>query len=693
MVLSLGATILLIGLLFHLTKNKIPYIITLPSLLGVGIISLFAINIYKIMPMYYFVSMFFQGTVYGGKISMTIAEAGSANISASVMGLGPALYWVAWFGAIIFMARTLIHKKNHMIFMCLYFIMTLYFTMTAGRFLNDFVPFIAIFAGWSIYFLMTKIDYKQMFVNMKNIGGFKAYKGIKFLHVFGIVFIAFVVILPNVLLTFDAAIPWQDKDKYEGMPTGAYGISFGKEQYWTDAFSWLADQDTELLPEDRPAFISWWDYGFYEILIGKHPTVADNFQDGIETAANFKTARSEKEAVTVLIARLVHGNYNPTKQISTDVENILIKYIGENNTKQIGTLLDNIQTEAFNSTELVCKEYEPDIPSFKNSYNNYYHNFNTFTKNLTDEEVTEFYMDIQDATGWNIRYYGTEQYDMSIFSVFTFLADKSLGPLGGLEDEYYAGYFMATHRTTYEEEKIDRETMNNLTYYDRENYIINGPYFERKPAFYETMFYKTFYGTPINDGTMPENRLPTYGLKHFLPVYVSPYVTIAKYYEGCKINGTVICQGLPLPGVTVIIFDEYGIPHDLVMTEDKYNIVAPAGNLHIGFYIGNNEMDIIPINVTEEEGTRRAENYNKTVNVELLSVSLNGTLYKNETVVPNENITLYGQTTGMFIRVKTDENGRYEFNDIPPSYYALQTNNVSRELIVYENTTFNLEEV
>ena len=52
-----------------------------------------------------------------------------------------------------------------------------------------------------------------------------------------------------------------------------------------------------------PAFISWWDYGFYESAIGDHPTVADNFQDGIPPAANFHTSTSEEEAVAVWIVR------------------------------------------------------------------------------------------------------------------------------------------------------------------------------------------------------------------------------------------------------------------------------------------------------------------------------------------------------------------------------------------------------
>jgi len=694
-VLSLIGIILFIGLLFYYTKNKIPYVITLPSLIIGGIAFLFAVNIYQIKPFYYFVQMFFKGTVYVGKVSLTIAEAGSANISSSVMGFGPALYWVAWFGAVIFMARTLLHKKEHMYFISLYFILTLYFTMTAGRFLNDFIPFIVLFAGWGTYFIITKINYKELFKTMKGIEGFRKIKSIKLLHVFGIIFIVFLLLLPNVILTLDSAIPWQEKDKYN-LPSGAYGISFGKEMYWTDAFSWLAEQDTELEPEYRPAFISWWDYGFYEAHIGKHPTVADNFQDGIEVAGNFHTSTSEKEAISTLIARFIHADLevnHDRKDLSITVKETIDKYLGEN----YGNTIVKYFTEPKTNPQYlspICEEYEPELSKeFKKQlYNSFYHQFNYLTSNLTDEEITNFYIDMQEVTGWNIRYYGTEQYDTSIFTVFSFLSDKSLMPVGGLEDDFYLAYYIATEKITNNKTKIYRETINNLTDYDKENFVLDGPYFERKPAFYDTMFYKTYYGTPVDDGSLPTNRIPCYDLKHFAAKYISPYVVIAKYYEGYKINGTVYCQDRPLPGFSVVVFDEYGIKHDAQITEnDGYNVITPGGKIYLGFYLGEQEFKTIELNVTEEQAMRKTEDYNKTIDFIVTPVNLNGTLYDNTTIVPNANVTIQSLGTGMFERTLTNEEGYYKFKDLPPNYYQLTTDNSSKVVIVYENMTYDLE--
>ena len=708
-VLSLAFIVFVLGTtLYFLSKKETPYIMTLPALGVGGIVSLIVINNYHIMPFYYFVSMFFKGTVYVGKISLTIAEAGSPQISGAVMGYGPAIYWFAWFGAIIFMARTLLHRKNEMIFFSIWFVMTFYFTTTAGRFLNDFVPFVAIFTGWTIMFIVEKLDYKQMFKNIKSTGGLAGLKKVKIMHVFGVIFLAFIVIMPNVILAFDASVPWEEKGNYEGVPMGAYGISFGKEAYWTDAFSWLNEQDLDIEnPADRPAFISWWDYGFYEVAMGGHPTVADNFQDGIEPAANFITATSEKDAITVLIARLVHGDFstvNNGESMSKDVSDILDDYLGETKRNYISLMLDDLFiSELVGNTNLeynepICEEYEPELSQYytKNKFNTYYHTFVNFTSNLTDDEITNFYMDIQDVTGWDIRYYGTETYDTSIFSVFTFLSDKSLIPVGGVEDEYQVGFFRLINDTTDEFEYITRDELFNMTSFEREYYDITGPHFSRKPAYYETMFYKTFYGTPVTDGSFPDNRMPTYGLKHFIPGYISPYVTIAKYYEGAKINGIVTCQNVTLPGVTVVVFDNWGIPHDMTMFLEDYNVIVPAGELNLGIYMGDVMLKVVNVNITELEATRRSENYNKTVNIEVDPITLYGNVFDNDTIMSNVEISIFNQMTGMYIRDITNDFGEYEFKDIPPGAYRIDVieNNVylhNETIVVPQDMNYDVE--
>src|SRR5207247_10167436 len=68
-------------------------------------------------------------------------------------------------------------------------------------------------------------------------------------------------------------------------------------------------QDTEVAAAQRPAFLSWWDYGFEAADRGDHPTVADNFQNGYHLAGNVISAQSENEVIALLSLRLVEGDY------------------------------------------------------------------------------------------------------------------------------------------------------------------------------------------------------------------------------------------------------------------------------------------------------------------------------------------------------------------------------------------------
>ena len=68
--------------------------------------------------------------------------------------------------------------------------------------------------------------------------------------------------------------------------------------------------------------------------------------------------------------------------------------------------------------------------------NAYYHDIvDLLNETLDDEGITMLYHDIQESTGYSIRYYGVEGYDVDIFNIFGFLADITRPPakeLGGL---------------------------------------------------------------------------------------------------------------------------------------------------------------------------------------------------------------------------------------------------------------------
>ncbi|HDQ16014.1 MAG TPA: hypothetical protein ENN45_03045, partial [Bacteroidetes bacterium] len=352
--LALCLAITAFGLIYYvLNKRRIPWTLSLPFIFIVaaaGLVFLFFVKDLSksftfLAPLGKLSEVIFGSGIYGNKVSMTIAEANTFSISHSVMSFGPALYWVAWGGFVFLLWYYFKDKlRRDYLFIIILFVIDLWLASIAGRFLNEMVPLIAILGGFIIWFIVDKIDYKQMFRNIKSAGGglHGMRRGIKFMHIVGILFIGFLVIFPNVFITLDAATPNYIYEKEDGTLSnfkiemfsedfsGAYGLSVLKEIYWSDAFTWLSKQDKDISnPLDRPAFISWWDYGFYEVALGAHPTVADNFQDGIPPAANFHTATSEQDAVLVLTIRLLEGAKRRNGgALPKEAKTILVNHLG-----------------------------------------------------------------------------------------------------------------------------------------------------------------------------------------------------------------------------------------------------------------------------------------------------------------------------------------------------------------------------
>ena len=88
---------------------------------------------------------------------------------------------------------------------------------------------------------------------------------------------------------------------------GTFGPGFNGRS-WNQAYDWLEHQDTDTSFSERPAFVSWWDYGFQALAQGQHPTVADNFQSGIPAAGNMLLAAGESDTIALFIVTLGEGD-------------------------------------------------------------------------------------------------------------------------------------------------------------------------------------------------------------------------------------------------------------------------------------------------------------------------------------------------------------------------------------------------
>jgi asparagine N-glycosylation enzyme membrane subunit Stt3 len=748
--LALGVTVFG-GICILFKRKHIPWVISYPLIGGIAAVAAgFLYIVYFYPKMFSFFSplntlseILYGAGIYGSKVSLTIAEAGTYSMSRTVMSFGPALYWLAWFGFVFLIYQYIKQKgrRDYLMILTL-FTISIWLTSTAGRFLNDMVPLIALLSGWIIWFVISKIDYKQMARNIRNAGGgFRGIKkGVRIYHILGVLFVAFLIFIPNGYLALDAAVPSAASkngtsnlkfDVFGANHSSAFGSSTYKEQYWVDAYDWLNKQDTNITdPSKRPGYISWWDYGFYEVAVGGHPTVADNFQDGIPPAANFHTAKSEKEGVAVWIIRLLEGNKKDNNGVafSDSVVAALQKHLGENNSNNLTSWILN-PTSSPSYHQPIGAEYDVNLSKTllvgeNHPENAFYHDVTKLLNDtLTDDQITWLYHDIQQTTGYSIRYYGVEGYDEDIFNIFAFLGDKS-NVLTALrtaskqfynpEDDFmqvvYTGYTVNQDGSQGSEGQWTAKQLNNMSQTDRNYIAITGTASVSKKDYFDTMFYRTYIGAPPSQDSSgyyqaSTQQIPCYAMKHFIPAYVSPYpyynkqtsaVVIAKYYEGAFFNGTIYCNNTPLSYVTAVILDSYGFPHDNIATDanGSFNLIAPGGNITLLFsYASDVYLHSITFNsttnplyapITDAESMRlNGTQYRRAFNITVNLSTLEGYVYQdnnnNKSYEPGIDTPLSGITIRLddyyFGRrvqpTTTDAQGHYLFTNLYPSKYNI----------------------
>jgi asparagine N-glycosylation enzyme membrane subunit Stt3 len=740
--ICLGVT--LFGFIYYMFKKlKIPWTISIPSVFTIGGAALAFIYFTKdlatqyrfLAPVKQLGDVIFGSGIYGKKVSMTIAEANTYQISNTVMSFGPAVYWIGWTGFLLLFYYYYKNKnRRDYLFVIILFIVNLWLAGIAGRFINDMVPIIAVLSGWVVWIFIEWIDYKQMIRNIKSAGGgfHGLRRGMKFLHLFGVLFLAFIVILPNAFVAFDAAVPNASNpedtstllkwEMFGDDHQGAYGLAIIKEKYWADAFDWLSKKDTEIEnPEDRPGFISWWDYGFYASALSEHPTVADNFQDGIPAAANFHIATSEKEAVSVWIARLLEGDERKNEgEFSSDVYNVLTKYLGPINTSIIAGWYSDYETaESFGDPigeeydEETSKQYRVGEQYGQNAV--FHDTIDIINQSLTEDQVTWLYHDLQEATGWSIRYYGVEGYDRQIFSIFAFLGDKSLLLINGIGDDYveliYKGYTVDSNGNKVADKTWSAEEIINMDRVERSRVVVTTTERKYKDLYFDTMFYRTYVGPSQGESGNKQEldyQIPCANMKHFYAEYFSditkyPYydtgkaaVVIATYYEGAYINGTLAFKGEPIDCEIVITknntyYENFSLPidHDLkiinTLNENEtgeFNLLAGADvrlqireNLGQGRqYIYRNISFTGPIGsdyapITDDDAMRRdGSNYERFLDINIQPANISGYVFNDtdfdgtfnasvDEPVSNINVNLF-----RIERYYTDENNEQKID-------------------------------
>ena len=122
-------------------------------------------------------------------------------------------------------------------------------------------------------------------------------------------------ITPDILRYDIAGLSVMDSSSYNPSQTcgsgcwyiGTFGPGFNGGG-WNMAYEWLSEQDSDESFGNRPAFVSWWDYGFQALDSGEHPTVADNFQSGIPNSGAMLLSSGQVDTLAMFIATLAQGD-------------------------------------------------------------------------------------------------------------------------------------------------------------------------------------------------------------------------------------------------------------------------------------------------------------------------------------------------------------------------------------------------
>ncbi|HIF46694.1 MAG TPA: hypothetical protein EYQ73_07900 [Candidatus Poseidoniales archaeon] len=279
------------------------------------------------------------------KIFGTIAEASAPSRGQLFASFGPIVFVLAIVMGILAIWDGIMKKQQTKLILGMWVLVAAYMAWSAGRFLFNAAPAMAVMSSWGIVTLWRASGASKMAREWRRMGirtpGDRisnARKAVWKTPQFSAIFLVLIMIASqHATYGIDAAMPStgqteseMDATIYNIMPEilrwnelgfsllndeaydeegnsrwflGSFGSGFN-DQGWNLAYDWLAHQDTDQSYSDRPAFVSWWDYGFQALESGDHPSVSDNFQSGIPATGNMLLARNQDDLVAMFVWRL-----------------------------------------------------------------------------------------------------------------------------------------------------------------------------------------------------------------------------------------------------------------------------------------------------------------------------------------------------------------------------------------------------
>ncbi|MDH7508811.1 MAG: STT3 domain-containing protein [Methanomassiliicoccales archaeon] len=664
----LFAAAAIVGVIFVTTRDY-PWTLVLPSFTLLAAISLLVLSV--LAPSIFEAIITGQGYFVKSKLYSTISEAQAPSFSDLALSFGAVTFWLSFAGVVIAAIKIRRNVAAYFVFIVIWTTISMFMAVMAARFMFNASPAFAVTSGWVLALIIESVrfsDISRAFSASAGIGFFSLLRrAIKIRHIFAAFFLAFLIVLPNAWGATDAAIPSElkaqyDKQVYDIMPNFAKPSSYDAingsnwyfgaftysmplpTQYWPAAWSWFRTVDSDVLPASaRPAFLSWWDYGFEAIQAGQHPTVADNFQNAYQFAGNFIMSQNETVAVALFVVRILEktGLENET------IAQVLVDH-GVDYTK-----LRDIMVNPDRYVEVV--KNHPEIYGPRDAdlspANAKYSAASVELSKAGLENLVKIYNELRQLTGVDISYFAIDSrlFPFTALSANIFYAPAKLA-------DYRIDTISNSPIDFFEIKAIDSEGgIHDLANVTSDMTIVSYQ-IVYKEMFYNSMLYRAFMGYGPYDIGETSQGLPGltgtlasyppmqgWNMTHFRMVYRTAYynpfppdqvknhsnawravsydeaielrekiergelqgtvdasanallqgVVFLQYYDGAIVDGTVTTNsGLPYPDLWVTVLDEYGIPHQTVKTDadGHYEVIVPFGKVTLVFSYGDLDL-------------------------------------------------------------------------------------------------------
>ncbi len=645
----------LLLLLPFLLMRDLPWVFSLPALLavvGVGVLALrFA------SPVFFNAAITGEGYFTKTLVYTTVAEAQAPSIDALVVSYGVVTFFLAFAGLALFGLQLVRQRfKRYLIALTIFAVISIYLPISASKFFPVAAPAFALLSAEGFHRLLDVGGYPQLRRSVASLSdrgsSFAAFrKSFKARHVL-VLALAIGVLLPNIWIAMDAGIPSNTKDAAavqinNTIPSwlklnasapasdylGAAGSGLDTSSTYDSAgYNWLAAQDTQLPEPDRPAVVAWWDYGFQTIDQGQHPSVADNFQNGIDPAGQFLLSQNESLAIAVLTTALLQGELE--EQHTSVLPTALARLLTEDGVNVAG--LEHVLTDESADYRVVTQNpqtYLPVNPSTLSLDNAMYLASSYYlADHLSRTAIALVYDTVQAYTGWRIAYAMTDSRTFPFSGSDTGIYYAPADLIGrvvnseGVPVTFFNVTITGSDGNTYPYGPLPADV-------SAVEYNIN--YFS---PFYNSMLYRIYIGyngtdagqasgIPGLSGAAENDPIePGWMLQHFEVEYETAYVcpgvnnastgsgcfvptnrptaitianktggtadlsaisyfeggeSILEYYSGVTLDGRLVLpDGQPDVGARVTVYDGWGIPHMTNVTgaNGTFQLVLPPGN-------------------------------------------------------------------------------------------------------------------